>query len=257
MSTRYSLQRHREESGIKRAIRLSNKRNEMEPMRSFMATSSRLSHKTVSQEKLDERHNALYNELDEQGKSLHNRVFKEKIRPAYRNIAFSVYTLTQKALARYVSSIGKANDNGKPVVLLFGASRFGNHKGNAAAPLKKFRNECERQHVVIYVDEWMSSQTCPRCRSRLPKTIKYIQANADAPVAISDAENELLVRQVRGLLCCTSEECKSSCYLDRDYVGAYNILVIGQTVESDLPDILQRALKDSRPPRPASHVLKV
>ena len=39
-----------------------------------------------------------------------------------------------------------------------------------------FRNECERQH--IYVDEWMSSQTCPRCRSRLPKTIEYIQANA-------------------------------------------------------------------------------
>ena len=91
VSTRYSLQRHREESGIKRANRLSNKRNEMEPMRSFKATSTRLSHKTVSQEKLDERHNALYNELDEQGKSLHDRVFEEKARPVYRNTAFSVY----------------------------------------------------------------------------------------------------------------------------------------------------------------------
>lgn len=63
----------------------------MEPMRSFKATSTRLSHKTVSQEKLDERHNALYNELDEQGKSLHDRVFEEKARPVYRNTAFSVY----------------------------------------------------------------------------------------------------------------------------------------------------------------------
>ena len=231
----------------------------MEPMRSFLATSSRLSHKTVSQEKLDERHCELYNELDEQGRSLHDRVFDEKKRPAYRNTAFrfSIYTSTQKALSRYVSSLGRADDNGKPVVLLFGASRFGNHKGNAAAPLKKFRDECERQHVVIYVDEWMSSQTCPNCYSCLPKTIKFIQANYDAPVAISDAENEMLVRQVRGLLCCSSEECKSLRYLDRDYVGARNILVIGQTVENDLPDILQRSLKDSRPPRPASHVLKV
>ena len=63
----------------------------MDPMRSFKATSTRLSHKTVSQEKLDERHNALYNELDEQGKSLHDRVFEEKARPVYRNTAFSVY----------------------------------------------------------------------------------------------------------------------------------------------------------------------
>jgi transposase len=117
----------------------------------------------------------------------------------------------------------------KPVIIMYGAATFGNMKGNATAPIKKFSHECEQQHIVIYVDEWMTSQTCPVCFSRFPKTIKYVSDNIDA-----DADDVELVRYVRGLLRCNSEECRCSPYFDRDFVGARNILHVGQTCPKHL-----------------------
>ena len=123
---------------------------------------------------------------------------------------------------------------------------WGHRKGNAAAPNKKFRNECERQYIVVHVDEWMTSQTCPSCFSRFPKTIKQRE---------TPALDGRLYDSVRGLLFC--KECKTHPYWDRDEVGATNILTVGTTLPENLPDMLQRECKDSRPPRGPCHKLKV
>jgi len=116
--------------------------------------------------------------------------------------------------------------------------------------LLQTRSFCMNVNIkVIVVPEWMTSQTCPFCHSRFPKTIKQA----------SDEEEytPFWKNYVRGLLCCQSESCKSCRYYDRDLVGASNILLVGSTKEEDLPNILRREFKDSRPKRGSHHKLLV
>ena len=217
--TEYSLGRHRNDSGILRSQRIANKRNANETMQSFHEAASSVSNKTVVQSRLTTRRN-LFQQLDEEGRSLYDRIWEEKGLPRYRNGLFRVYRATQKAIAKYVSSLRQKGQ--APVIILFGDGKFGHNKGNGPAPNVRFRKECERQHNVIIVTEWMTSQTCPRCNSRFPKTM-----NDDDGVP-------WFRRYVRGLLFCTSEDCKCAPYQDRDLVGATNILTVGTTTEEDL-----------------------
>ncbi|KAG2231708.1 hypothetical protein INT48_000448 [Thamnidium elegans] len=66
-------------------------------------------------------------------------------------------------------------ESNKPVVLAFGAAMFGNLKGNVPAPTKvvkdsliKFARERNRKvpNYVVMVDEYLTSQICPRCQTR-------------------------------------------------------------------------------------------
>ncbi|KAI8090697.1 hypothetical protein BDF21DRAFT_411851, partial [Thamnidium elegans] len=66
-------------------------------------------------------------------------------------------------------------ESNKPVVLAFGAAMFGNLRGNVPAPTKvvkdsliKFARERNKKvsTYVVMVDEYLTSQICPRCQTR-------------------------------------------------------------------------------------------
>ena len=70
----------------------------------------------------------------------------------------------------------------KPVVIAFGAARFGNLRGNVPAPTKAFKQalmdfikapppQVQRQDLygpryLVMVDEYLTSQICPICQTR-------------------------------------------------------------------------------------------
>ncbi|KAI8078608.1 hypothetical protein BDF21DRAFT_452898 [Thamnidium elegans] len=66
-------------------------------------------------------------------------------------------------------------ESNKPVVLAFGAAMFGNLRGNVPASTKvvkdcliKFARERNKKGptYVVMVDEYLTSQICPRCQTR-------------------------------------------------------------------------------------------
>ena len=185
--------------------------------------------------------------------SLYDRVMHEKARPIHRNKAFHGWKKRKSAMMKVVASLDIYRGNGKKLLMLFEDGSFGNnYRGNAPAPILWFKKECMRQHIVISVPRWMTSQTCSVCFSRFPQTYK-----AQADYDDDDDNDEWYKRYVRGLLCCQSKTCRSSCYIDRDKSASRVIFYVGTTEEDDLPDILRQDRKDSRPPRPNHHILRV
>ena len=242
-SSHYSLGEHRNNSGILRSQReLTRLTQTVEPLLALNRVSSIASVKTVDQNRFSTRYNMLYQVGDGEDQSLADRLWDEKQKSRYRDILFRNWRGAQSSIANFVASIGPDG-----TILIYGAGRWGHHKGNAAAPNKKFREECGRQYHLVITDEYMTSQTCYVCFSRLPKTIKLL----DIP-----AENGRNFENVRGLLCCESDDCKNARYFARDLVGACDIHTVGTTLHEELPDMLRRDRMGSRPPR-GYHELKV
>ena len=257
--TSLSLSGWRESSGINRNIRRSNKLNRNNAtLREYREASSAQPILSVNLDSViqhDDRFYSTPDTPDGHEMSLYSRLMLEKAKRIHRNKAFRAWKKRKSAMMKVVASLDIYRGNGKKLLVLFEDGSFGNnYRGNAPAPILWFKKECMRQHIVISVPRWMTSQTCPVCFSRFPQTYK---AQADYDDDDDNNDDEWYKRYVRGLICCQSKTCRSSCYIDRDKSASLVVFYVGTTEEDDLPDILRQDRKDSRPPRPNHHILRV
>ena len=123
-----------------------------------------------------------------------------------RWLKFGVFRKQHSAIAYYVKHFLKGSKN--PIVFMGdGCFPAGGH-GHAPVPKKKFIRQFSQFAVLILVNEYNTSQLCPRCHSKL-----------------SDIESENTTERLR--MCATKVEGSPCFKADRDSIGAVNILQKG------------------------------
>ena len=101
------------------------------------------------------------------------------------------------------------NGEVKPVIA-YGAAKFNpNGKNELSAPTTSVSRTCSNHFPVAMVDEFLTSQVCPCCDTKLSPIIQIVDGQ---------------VSQVRGLRRCCSSVCSGVSYKNRDQVGALNIM---------------------------------
>lgn len=242
----YSNRCYRERSGTSQRIRQANKKNKNnQAMITLQQVSTIAPRGTVDTDLMDLRAEMLSSDTDDQnGLSVYHMIFQDLSRRRHRENKFRAWQRRVKELSSFVASLSR-NSNGKKTILLFEDGSFDNRRGNASAPIKAFKRMCEQQYPFISVPAWMTSQTCPYCFARFPKTVKV------------RSDDSFHTCYVRGLLRCQSTFCKCSPYQGRDIVGAACTHHVGTTMFEDLPVNLRRDQKDLRLDRPSNHVLLV
>jgi len=124
----YSNRHHRELSGISGANRKSGKNNQKDVMVEYRKASLAAPFATTDLVVCECR-NALFSATDNEGISLEDRLWAEKMRPNHRRSKFRVYRLTKQTLARYVRSLGEQGRG--QLIILYGDGSWAGTKGNA------------------------------------------------------------------------------------------------------------------------------
>ena len=97
------------------------------------------------------------------------------LRKRSRNQRFTNYIKRQKALSRMVNTMVKPRneeDKGKPIVISFGAARFG-----TCGPQKTLAKELKKRRdvTVVDMDEHRTSMLCSKCAYNLPEEADVIE----------------------------------------------------------------------------------
>jgi hypothetical protein len=113
-------------------------------------------------------------------------------------------------------------------------------RGQRSVPCKWVKRECKNYFTCYSVDEFRTSQICPTCNQRLMDVRKHLR----------DGPRRTVI--VRGLKYCSSNECRSNRYKNRDEVGCNNIY---RKTRRQYPEIMSRTAERWTVP-PAKHELR-
>jgi hypothetical protein len=85
----------------------------------------------------------------------------------------------------------KPEESTRPIIIAFGAAKFGKLRGNVTAPTKVFKESLARYvkernkrvpTYIVMVDEFLTSQICPRCNTRTTENEKNEYGSKAHPV---------------------------------------------------------------------------
>lgn len=162
--------------------------------------------------------------------SVYDALWEGKTGKKWGQSRFRVYRLKRKTLDNFFQTM---NGKVKPVIA-FGAAKFNpNGKSELSAPTTELSRTCSKHFPVEMVDEFLTSQVCPCCDTKLSPVFKY------------DENGQYC--QVRGLRRCCSSVCSGVSYKNRDQVGALNIMRCFQA-GAHRPNSLSRNLCSSTKP---------
>ena len=141
---------------------------------------------------------------------------------------FEVYINKQKVLDGFFSSMYNRKAGERKPVIAYGNGSFPTHgRGELSVPTKYIKKKCKQFYTTEEVSEFRTSIVCPRCDKLLRKVM--IKSKVKVKVKDEDTgeytdEDKEVIRQIRGLRRCGSNVCSRMPFLNRDDVGARNIL---------------------------------
>lgn len=140
----------------------------------------------------------------------------------FRDLKFRRYVLRQRTIRRMCQQFSDTKE--KRVLVGFGdwsaKDSAGIIKRCPAGPVKRFEQQLKRYCTVVSVDEYLTSQTCERCQSRLHKTHMHKHWNKKSDKPTGDVKER--DTKVYGILHCANSGCKM--LVDRDVNASLNIL---------------------------------
>ena len=181
------------------------------------------------------------------------QIWREVLRRRYAQSRFRVYLGKRRVLDKFFHSL-KMPGNGRTNIA-YGAATFSPQKKGwgRSVPTVSVRRACARifPHTVG-VNEYRTSKVCPRCGSQLQQVYR------------SRVQGEQYAKPQRGILRCASRDCAACTFINRDEVGARNILTcfMAERRGDARPGLLQRGFDEGwrsnplprhylRPPRRA------
>lgn len=129
----------------------------------------------------------------------------------YERLRFFMYTMKQRTIHRFLSKLVCECKGDELPIMYYGNGSFSSGgKGQRSVPCKWVKRECKNFFTCYSVNEFRTSQICPRCNERLLNVRKH-------------SRNTNTSRNLRGLKYCESGICRSERFKNRDVVGCSNI----------------------------------
>ena len=124
---------------------------------------------------------------------------------------------------RFWRKTKNASGSSRPL-MKYGAASVSSQgvKNRQSGPSKMMRHSCEKHFVVVYVDEYRTTQCCRDCHA----ITKGVTQKFIGPLKEGKKRYNF---KVRGLRRCESNECRSCPLKPRDYAAAWNIGVCWPT----------------------------
>jgi predicted RNA-binding Zn-ribbon protein involved in translation (DUF1610 family) len=139
--------------------------------------------------------------------------WREVLRRRYAQSRFSVYLGKRRVLDKFFQSL-KMPENDRTNIA-YGAARFSPSKKGwgHSVPTVSVRRACAPFFLqTVEVNEYRTSKVCPRCGSQLQQVFR------------SRMQGQQFPKPQRGILRCASRDCAGCSFLNRDELGARNIL---------------------------------
>lgn len=148
-----------------------------------------------------------------------------KLRPRkYERNHFFIHRKKKSSVHRFLSRLAKSSGE-RYSLMFYGNGEFApGGRGQRSVPCKWVKRECRQYFDCYSVDEFRTSQICPRCNDRLFNVRKHLR-------------NGKIV-WVRGLKYCASDVCRAHRYKDRDSVGCHNIF---RKTRTGFPEVMRRS----------------
>ena len=151
-----------------------------------------------------------------------------KLKPKkFERLNMFLYGKKKAAIHRFLHKMLRYAGESKPIMFYGDGSFYHGGKGMRSVPCKWVKRECKLYFKCFNVDEFRTSQVCPSCNERLWDVRKHLRK----PVG------RRRTMMIRGLKYCSSYNCRSHRYLNRDDVGCSNIY---RKTRMEFPEIMER-----------------
>ena len=153
---------------------------------------------------------AKFNEFLRVHLQVHEALWDQFGKHKYGLLRMDNYIHKTKAVDKFLNSLVDPADR-RPVVIAYGAAKISpTGRGEVSVPTTSLAHKCMKKFCTVLVDEFRTSKCCRRCKEEL---------------CVLKREADGAAREIRGLRCCRSSNCRKTHYLvSRDLNAALNIL---------------------------------